>query len=186
MTEKNVVLGRRDWLESIPQDRLAHLIKDARRAMERSLQIRLIDHSVSFGHWSFLRILWEHDGLTQRELSEIAGMSAPTTLAAIRAMESLGYVERKQKSGNRKNVYLYLTDSGKALKTTLLPLAEEVNALAVQGLSVQEVLIARKVLAKVIENLAMDEQELLHSENRKVPSTRHLARLRLAGEADEV
>ena len=66
---------------------MAHLLKDARRAMERALQARLVAHGVPFGHWSYLRILWESDGLTQRELSARAGVMEPTTFAALKAME---------------------------------------------------------------------------------------------------
>ena len=58
------------WREAVPDDRLAHLVKDATRALLRALQMRLTAHDVSLGHWTFLRILWEKDGLTQRELSE--------------------------------------------------------------------------------------------------------------------
>ena len=56
--------------------------------------MRLAEHQVAFGHWAFLRILWETDGLTQRELSVQAGVMEPTTFAAIKAMEKLGYVAR--------------------------------------------------------------------------------------------
>ena len=83
------------WREAVPDDRLAHLVKDATRALVRGLQMRLTEHDVSFGHWAFLRILWESDGLTQRELSEQAGVQEPTTFSAMKAMEALGYVERK-------------------------------------------------------------------------------------------
>ena len=161
----------------IPDDRLAHLVQDARRGMERALQIRLIEHSIAFGHWSFLRILWEHDGLTQRELSEIAGVTAPTTSSAMNAIESLGYVKRIQKEHNKKNVYVYLTKSGRALKEKLQPLAEEVNAIAIDGLDPEEVRIARKVLLKIIGNLVVDEQNLLLTENKRLPSKRELGRL---------
>ena len=65
----------RHWREAVPDDRLAHLVKDATRALVRALQMRLGEHGVSFGHWTFLRILWESDGLTQRELSEEAGVT---------------------------------------------------------------------------------------------------------------
>jgi hypothetical protein len=82
----------KDWQRAIPKDRLAHVIKDATRALVRALSVRLATQGVSFGHWTFLRILWEHDGLTQRELSEMAGVMEPTTFSAIRAMEELGYV----------------------------------------------------------------------------------------------
>lgn len=176
-TQAGAQPSRIDWRDAVPQDRLAHLLKDARRAMERVLQIQLIEHAVSFGHWSFLRILWEHDGLTQRELAEQAGMTAPTTFSAVTAMESQGYVQRQQKAGNRKKSYVYLTPKGRALKDKLLPLAEQVNAIAIDELELNEVLVARKVLLKITANLNAYEQELLESENRRVPSTQSLGKL---------
>src|SRR6266436_883254 len=94
----------RHWRDAVPNDRMAHLVKDATRALVRSLQTRLARHDVSFGHWTFLRILWETDGLTQRELSREAGVMEPTTFAAVKAMETLGYVSRQQMPDNKKNV----------------------------------------------------------------------------------
>src|SRR3954468_17890970 len=113
----------RHWREAVPNDRLAHLVKDATRALVRALQMRLMEHGVSFGHWTFLRILWEHDGLTQRELSGQAGVMEPTTFSALKALEKLGYIERRQLPDNRKNVYVHLTPRGRALRDVLVPLA---------------------------------------------------------------
>lgn len=166
----------RHWSEAVPNDRLAHLIKDATRALVRSLQLRLTEHSVSFGHWTFLRILWEGDGITQRQLSEEAGVMEPTTFAALKAMEKLGYIERRQLPNNKKNVYVFLTKEGHALKRNLVPLAEEVNTLSVKGIPPNEVAITRKVLLAMLENLAKDEAEAA-SEDRRIPSTRELGRL---------
>ena len=123
----------RHWQESVPDDRLAHLVRDAGRAFNKRLQVRLQKHNVSFGHWTFLRILWSSDGLTQKELSDLAGVMEPTTFSAIKAMEELGYVERRQRPTNRKNMYVHLTVKGKALKKLLVPLAVDVNHVAVQG-----------------------------------------------------
>src|SRR5215475_2862386 len=123
----------RHWREAVPDDRLAHLVKDATRALVRALQMRLAEHSVSFGHWTFLRILWEGDGITQRELSERACVMEPTTFAALKAMERLGYVVRKQVGYDRKRVYVFLTPKGRALKSRLVPFAEDVNNVAVRG-----------------------------------------------------
>jgi MarR family transcriptional regulator, organic hydroperoxide resistance regulator len=147
----------RHWREAVPDDRLAHLVKDATRALVRALQVRLAVHGVSFGHWTFLRILWEHDGLTQRELSEQAGVMEPTTFAALKAMEERGYVRRRQMPANRKNVYVFLTPQGRRLKARLVPLAEDVNGVAVAGLAPADVARARRFLLAVIENLARDE-----------------------------
>jgi DNA-binding MarR family transcriptional regulator len=148
------------WHESVPDDRLAHLVRDAGRAFNKRLQVRLQQHNVSFGHWTFLRILWTSDGLTQKELSDLAGVMEPTTFSAIQAMEALGYVARKQKPDNRKNMYVHLTPKGKALKKALVPLAVDVNHGAVHGVSQAELLTTRKVLLKVIENLAQEEAQM--------------------------
>jgi len=147
----------RHWREAVPDDRLAHLVKDATRSLIRALQTRLAEHDVSFGHWAFLRVLWERDGITQRSLSEEVGVMEPTTFAAVKAMEELGYVSRRQARDNRKNVYVHLTPAGRALKARLVPLAEEVNRVAVAGLPAAEVARVRNALLMIIENLARDE-----------------------------
>ena len=124
----------------------------------RELQGRLVEHGVSFGHWTFLRILWERDGLTQRELSDEAGVAEPSTNAAIKAMEGLGYVTRRRLPDNRKNLYVRLTPRGRALRTKLVPLAESVNRDAVRGVTAEDVETARRVLLAVKENLRKIER----------------------------
>ena len=94
----------RHWREALPEERMAHLIKDTARGFSRSLQARLREHAVQYGHWTFLRILWQTDGLTQRQLSEQAGVAEPTTFSALKTMESLGYLTRQKLPDNRKQV----------------------------------------------------------------------------------
>ena len=163
----------RHWREAVPDDRLAHLVKDATRALVRALQIRLAAHQVSFGHWTFLRILWEGDGLTQRALSEEAGVMEPTTFTALKAMERLGYIARRQVGGDRKKVYVFLTPKGRALKRELVPLAEQVNAVAAHGVRKADIAVTRAVLLAIIENLAREDA----AQDKRMPSTRALARL---------
>ena len=122
--------------------------------------MRLQKHNVPFGHWTFLRILWSSDGLTQKELSDLAGVMEPTTFSAIKAMEALGYVTRTQRPDNRKNMYVHLTPKGKSLKKALVPLAVDVNHVAVHGINAAELVTTRKVLLKVLENLALEEAQM--------------------------
>ncbi|MDB5891187.1 MAG: transcriptional regulator, MarR family [Polaromonas sp.] len=145
------------WREAVPNDRLAHLVRDAARAFAKGLQVRLAPHGVAFGHWTFLRILWEADGLTQKELSARAGVMEPTTFTAMKAMEALGYIVRRQLPTNKKNVYVYLSEEGRALKEKLVPLAEQTNSVSIEGVSKKDIQIARQVLLGMIENLARDE-----------------------------
>ena len=164
----------RHWREAVPNDRLAHLVKDATRALLRALQMRLAAHSVSLGHWTFLRILWEKDGLTQKELSEQAGVMEPTTFSALKAMERFGTITRRQMPSNKKKVFVYLTPKGRLLKTKLVPLAEEVNEIAARNVKAADIAITRQTLLAIIENLARDELDDAAKDHR-IPSTREWA-----------
>lgn len=165
------------WREAVPDDRLAHLVRDAARGLTRALQLRLAEHGVSFGHWSFLRILWQRDGITQRDLSVQAGLMEPTTHSAILRMEELGYVTRRHPEGNRRKLHIFLTDEGRRLKDVLVPLAEECNRVAIEGLLPAEVETTRRVLLAMIQNLADDEAAAFDL-GQRIPSTRSLGRRR--------
>jgi DNA-binding MarR family transcriptional regulator len=91
-------------------------------------------------------------------------------------MEKLGYVERRQKPGDRKQVFIHLTPFGRSLRDKLVPLAEEVNRVAVHGVDPAQLAATRSVLLAVIENLARDEARHEGAE-RRVPSTRAVARM---------
>jgi DNA-binding MarR family transcriptional regulator len=166
----------RHWRDAIPNDRLAHLVKHAARGLARALQMRLTEHAVSYGHWTFLRILWESEGLTQRELSDQAGVMEPTTFSALSAMEKRGYVTRRPNPRSRKEVHVYLTPKGRALKGKLVPLAEEVNEVALRGVAAADIAATRRTLLALVANLAADEAASL-TPHRRIPSTRELSRL---------
>lgn len=166
------------WRDAVPDDRLAHLVKDATRALVRALQRRLAPFGVPFGHWAFLRILWESDGLTQRELSREAGVMEPTTFGALKAMESRGYIARRQLAGNRRKIHIFLTRKGRALENKLVPLAEEVNRVAVRGVPVRDVAATRRTLLAVLESLAQDEAGTAASTSARGPTSSPAARAR--------
>lgn len=163
-------------LQGLSQERLAHLVKSAARAFIRALEMRLAESTpASYGHWTILRILWQHDGLSQRELSERAGVTESTTLAAVKALETLEYIKRTHLPGNNKRVHIFLTKQGKAMKRKLVPMAEEVNEISVQGLTSEEVATARKVLLAITQNLAHDEKAN-KATGRRVRSTQEVGR----------
>jgi MarR family transcriptional regulator, organic hydroperoxide resistance regulator len=165
----------RHWRDRVPDDRLAHLVKDAVRMLDRVLQRRLARHRVSSGHWPFLRALWATDGLTQIELSREAGVMEPTTFAALKAMESLGYIVRRPVSGDRRKKQVFLTARGRALERRLVPLATKINAIAIDGVAEGDVAATRRTLLAMIDNLAADEAQADDGRHR-IPSTRELGR----------
>ena len=83
----------------------------------------------------------------------------PTTYTAVKAMEAQGLLERRQLPGNRKNMHVFLTAQGRALKRKLVPLAEEVNRISVQSVKAQDVAATRSTLLTILANLAHDEAQ---------------------------
>ena len=148
----------RQWRDVLHEERMAHLIKSAFRCTSGSLQRRLKQHDVLYGHWTFLRILWQTDGVTQRQLSEQAGVTEPSTVTALQAMEKLGYLSRRKIEGNRKQIRVFLTPTGKALRPVIVTCAQEVNALVMAGISPQDLAVTRRTLLAVIDNLNRDAQ----------------------------
>ena len=83
--------------------------------------------------------------------------AARIAVDAIKAMEKLGYIVRRQQADSRRKVYVFLTPKGKSLKKRLVPFAEEVNKLALAGLSDTEITTTRHSLLRMVENLAKDQ-----------------------------
>lgn len=158
------------WELGLEDDRLAHLVRQLSRSFRRSLEFRLSEHNISFGHWTFLRILWQEEGISQKELSTRAGVKEPTTHTAILKMEALGYLERRHGDGNRKALLVFLSEKGRELETVLVPLAEAVNKKAVDGLQQQDLKLLRTCLLKMMTNLIDDENQALTSGQRINPT----------------
>src|SRR5262249_37021907 len=82
---------------------------------------------------------------------------------------------------SRKEVHVFLTPKGRALKGKLVPLAEEVNEVALRGVAAADLAATRRTLLALVTNLAADEAASL-TPRRRIPSTRELSQL-LTGSA---
>lgn len=135
---------------------VGYLVRMTHRAFTRVLQARIEPHGVTVGMWYFLRVLWAEDGITQRELSQRIGMMEPTTVTALNNMERRGLIRRSRNPHDRRKINIYLTAKGRALRTRLMPLAMEVNAVALQDFSPLEIDTLRTLLGRARTRLAAD------------------------------
>jgi DNA-binding MarR family transcriptional regulator len=141
------------WRHAVHDERIAHLIKNAFRGTSGALQRRLREQSLVYGHWTLLRVLWQSDGMTQRQLSEQAGVKESSTFAALQAMEKAGYIKRHKVATNSKQIRVFLTAKGARLRSRIVPMAEAVNRIALTGVSAQDLTATRRTLLRVIQNL---------------------------------
>ena len=101
----------------------------------------------------FLRALWVEDGLTQRDLSNRVGFSAPTTLEQLRKMEKHGLITMERDVSDRRKSKVILKPEAKRLKVPLLKHVDEMNRVAFSGFSAAETETLRHMLERVRENI---------------------------------
>lgn len=135
------------------EDSLGFQVRDLNRLMQRALAARIEPGGVAPGAWYFLRVLWEEDGLTQRELADRIGMREPTAVVALRGMEEAGWITRERVVEDRRKVTVRLTPTGRALRERLLPEAHAVVAQATRDLTVEEVATLLALLRRARRNL---------------------------------
>jgi DNA-binding MarR family transcriptional regulator len=136
------------------EDSLGFQVRDLNRLMQRALAGRIARAGVANGAWYFLRVLWEEDGLTQRELAERTGMREPTAVIALRGMEQAGWITRARDAADRRKVHVRLTPRGRALRETLLPEAQAVIAQAMAGMTAADAAALLALLRQARGNLA--------------------------------
>jgi DNA-binding MarR family transcriptional regulator len=129
------------------------LVRDANRAFQRLLEKRIASYGVARGQWYFLRVLWNEDGLSQRELSARVGTMEPTTVIALRTMEKSGLIRRVRSTDDRRRSHVWLTPKAQRLRTELLTLARGITDAAETGISRGELALFRRVISRMTANL---------------------------------
>ena len=129
------------------------LVRDANRAFQRLLEKRIAPYGVARGQWYFLRVLWNEDGLSQRELSARVGTMEPTTVIALRTMEKSGLIRRVRSTDDRRRSHVWLTPKAQRLRTELLTLARGITDAAEHGIARDELATFHRVIARMTGNL---------------------------------
>jgi DNA-binding MarR family transcriptional regulator len=167
-----------------PDQSVGYLVRETHRAFLRALGARVSRHGVSIGMWYFLRVLWEEEGLTQRELSRRVRMMEPTTATALEGMERRGFISRMRNSQDRRKVNIRLTDKGRRLREVLLPYAMEVNQVALAGMPPKTIPLLREQLDRIKRNLDADATQDAGVQRRVLAPAGRQAPLREARSKD--
>lgn len=136
-----------------PMHSMGYLTRVNFRLFSKALEELTLPHGVSAGQWRLLRVLWEQDNITQRELSEQTGTKEATTVHAVRSLINAGFAVRTPCTEDKRKVYITLTPRARKLRSKLMPMVVEVNERALAGIDPKEVAIARKVLSLTYANL---------------------------------
>jgi MarR family transcriptional regulator, organic hydroperoxide resistance regulator len=131
---------------------LGFLLNDTARAVRRTWGPMVTRHGVSTGIFPFLRIVFERDDLTVRELAEAVHMRGPTTVNIVKQMEALGFVRRERNADDARKINIFLTAAGRRAWQAALPEVISINARAESGLTATEKRELKRLLRRVRAN----------------------------------
>jgi DNA-binding MarR family transcriptional regulator len=141
------------WSESV-----AYQLRDTHKAFAQILKQELDRQDVNFGGWSYLRVLWREDGLTQRELTHRSGLMQPNTNAALKQLSKRGLIIQRVDPHDRRRINIYLTPQGRAIGQRLVPFALRLRERALTGINRDEFFLLLDLLARMRNNLGAGDQ----------------------------
>ena len=122
----------------IIEESLGYLVNYLAKLFSQILTACLASHGVYPGQWGVLLFLWVQDGQTQRELSRQVAIDDASMVHSIDRMERDGLVRRVRNEHDRRQINIFLTEKGHALRDQLIPCALVGNAVATQGFTEAE------------------------------------------------
>ena len=106
-----------------------------------------------------LHVLWENDGISNRELSKKSGLAMSSLTTMLERMEEKKLLIRKFCPNDKRKSLIFLTDYAKSLKSEYDEISDKMTEISFEGISDEERLAFEATLEKVLYNFEKAEQE---------------------------
>lgn len=101
-----------------------------------------------------LDYLKDHDGANQKEIAAACHIEAGSLTSVLNRMEDQNMVERRILNGNRRSFHVFLTKNGRRLQQIVEQKFHEIEAVALSGISEEDLNFFLKTFQKVQDNLS--------------------------------
>ena len=102
---------------------------------------------------SILFTLHRRSSMSQKELASSLNMTPPSITSAIQKMEREGYITRKPDEADQRIMRLALTEKGESCIQNVKQVAEEMSSLIFRGMCPEEIMLFRRLLMQINDNL---------------------------------
>ncbi len=106
-----------------------------------------------------LHVLWENDGISNRELSKKSGLAMSSLTTMLERMEEKNLLIRKFCPTDKRKILIFLTDYAKSLESEYDEISDKMTEISFEGISNEERLAFEATLEKVLYNFKRAEQE---------------------------
>lgn len=122
-------------------------------------EFKKIDLPISHDQWIILSALWQENGLSQQSLSDRTFKDKTSITRLIDKLEAHNLVIRVADKNDLRTNLIYLTKKGESFKDITTPIITDTYQKAIRSITEEEILICKKVLNQVYENIKDDTFE---------------------------
>ena len=138
-----------------PLDKIPFLIARTHRTIHNSLNRRLAERGLDITSEQAIVIMrcGIKDGMTQQELSDAIFKEKSSAKRLIDNLVKKNLLVRITDQNDKRNKRIYLTHGGKALRQKMALIAIEILEIVCANIEEQEMIICKKVLTQIFDNL---------------------------------
>ena len=137
-------------------EQVSYQVMKIQSLMLKQMMKGLADTEISTGQPKVLAYLHAFEGKCQKDIAEACLIEPGSLTILLNRMEMQNMIERRFQGGNRKTRYVYLTEYGKSLADKVIKRFNEVQEMALQGFSQEEIYSFQKMCARMLDNLTLD------------------------------
>lgn len=134
-------------------DSLGFILSKVNTKLKNELLQRLKEHDITPEQWAILNCLWEQEGITPKELSNLIFKDKPNTNRILEKLINKGLVVRYPHPTDRRAFQVYLTNSGWSLREKLIPKIQQLLDKAIVGIEETKVVELKKLLNQIYDNI---------------------------------
>lgn len=130
-----------------------HLMLSNFTVFQKKVYEKLAEPDFSIGQPKIFDFLFYNDGCMQKEIGYGCQIEPASVTSILATMEKNGYIRRESQEGNRRSLFVFLTEKGKKTAEKVNRVMLELEDEALSSLSLEERKVFLSFLKKVNSNL---------------------------------
>lgn len=131
-----------------------YLLMAEHSIFQKELIARLKGSGLTIGQPKVLDYLKDHDGASQKDIARGCHIEPGTLTTLLNRMEEADLVERRMLYGNRRSLYVFITEKGKQKLRLITDAFTEIESAAFKGISDKEQSTLLDLLNRIYQNIA--------------------------------
>lgn len=132
------------------EDSAGYLLHHVARLFSKTLRMHLEPLGIVPGQFGVLLVLWEKEGVTQKELLEHLDVEQATLGNTLTRMQRDGLIRRTKHEADGRAQQIWLTSKAKQVREAALQATLQANQCALSALDDQEVAVLLTLLKKIL------------------------------------